>query len=91
MFTKRDSVGRKSGQPIAGFFVAGDWYYDGDPSPSAIVTWKAKDDKLAEIQAAPLKDINSQASLSAGVFQRDEGKELNVRGPVLAGVASREI
>lgn len=40
-----------------------------------------------EIQAAPLRDVNSQASLSAGVFQRDEGKELNVRGSRSDGTA----
>jgi outer membrane receptor protein involved in Fe transport len=40
-----------------------------------------------EIQAAPLRDVNSQASLTAGVFQRDEGKELNVRGSRSDGTA----
>ena len=40
-----------------------------------------------EIQAAPLRDVNSQASLSAGVFQRDEGRELNVRGSRSDGTA----
>lgn len=54
IFTKRDSAGRKSGDPLAGFFVAGDYYYDGDPSPSAIGYWKVKDAKLAEIQKTPL-------------------------------------
>ncbi|MCX6291328.1 MAG: TonB-dependent receptor [Bacteroidetes bacterium] len=58
IFTKRDSVGRKSGMPMAGFFVAGDYYFDGDPNPSAIGTWVVKDDKLAEIQKTPL--IKSQ-------------------------------
>ncbi len=40
-----------------------------------------------EIQAAPLRDVNSIASQSAGVFQRDEGKELNVRGSRSDGTA----
>jgi outer membrane receptor protein involved in Fe transport len=40
-----------------------------------------------EIQAAPLRDVNSQAALSAGVFQKDEGKELNVRGSRSDGTA----
>ena len=54
IFTSRDSVGRKSGQPLAGFFIAGDWYDDGDPNPSAIGAWHVKDSKLAEIQKKPL-------------------------------------
>lgn len=54
IFTKRDSVGRKSGMPLAGFFVAGDYYYDGDPNPSAIGAWKVKDDVLSKIQQTPL-------------------------------------
>src|SRR5204862_357425 len=40
-----------------------------------------------DIQAAPLRDVNSIASQSAGVFQRDEGKELNVRGSRSDGTA----
>ena len=54
IYTSRDSLGKKSGTPLAGFFVAGDYYYDGDPSPSAIGNWKVKDAKLAELQAKPL-------------------------------------
>jgi len=40
-----------------------------------------------DIQAAPLRDVNSIASQSAGVFQRDEGRELNVRGSRSDGTA----
>ena len=40
-----------------------------------------------EIQAAPLRDVNSVAAQSAGVFQRDEGRELNVRGSRSDGTA----
>ena len=40
-----------------------------------------------EIQAAPTRDVNSIASQSAGVFQRDDGKELNVRGSRSDGTA----
>lgn len=52
--TKRDSVGRKSGQPLAGFFVAGDYNYEKDPLPSAVDIYKVDDALLADIEQNPL-------------------------------------
>ncbi len=40
-----------------------------------------------EYQAMPSKDINSVASTTAGVFQSDEGKALNMRGARDAGTS----
>jgi outer membrane receptor protein involved in Fe transport len=54
IFTKRDSVGRKSGQPLLGFFVAGDYTYQKDRFPSYVDLYKVKDDVLADIEANPL-------------------------------------
>lgn len=54
IYTKRDSVGRKSGQPLLGFFLAGDYNYEKDRFPSAIDLYKIKDDVLKDIQDAPL-------------------------------------
>jgi len=54
IYTKRDSVGRKSGQPIIGFFLAGDYNYERDNIPSAVPLWKIKDDVLHDIQQTPL-------------------------------------
>jgi hypothetical protein len=60
VFTKRDSEGKKSGQPVVGFFMAGDYTYDGDPSPSAVGAYKVKDDVLENIRLHPLvKSLNN--------------------------------
>ena len=45
----------------------------GTPATQKTVTYE-------EIQAAPTRDVNSIASQSAGVYQRDDGDALNIRG-----------
>src|SRR5205823_2737188 len=45
----------------------------GTPAVQKTITYE-------DIQAAPLRDVNSIASTAAGVSQEDAGKELNVRG-----------
>ena len=45
----------------------------GSPSTKKTVTYE-------EIQAAPTRDVNSLASTTAGVYQKDEGGGLNIRG-----------
>ncbi len=40
-----------------------------------------------EYMAMPSKNINSVASTTAGIFQKDEGKELNIRGSRSSGTA----
>ncbi|MGZ3999408.1 MAG: carboxypeptidase regulatory-like domain-containing protein [Mucilaginibacter sp.] len=52
IISKTDSTGRKT--PIVGFFLSGQGYYIKDPSPSGVPVYKLKDDKLKEIQEAPL-------------------------------------
>ncbi len=81
IFTPRDSTGRKSGQPLAGFFFAGDYYYDGDPDPRAGGVWKAKDDKLAEISQNPLVQSNTGAGFNqrAAFFTYDSLEHVNAR------------
>ena len=54
IYTKKDSTGRKSGQPIAGFFLAGEYQYDKDPTPSAIPVYVVKDDILKSLEENPL-------------------------------------
>lgn len=54
MYTKKDAEGKKSGQPIAGFFLAGEYQYDKDPNPSAIPVYVVKDDILSSIRENPL-------------------------------------
>ncbi|HNS12536.1 MAG TPA: carboxypeptidase regulatory-like domain-containing protein [Bacteroidia bacterium] len=55
IFTKKDSTGKKSGQPVAGFFLAGEYQYDKDPSPSNIPTWVVKEDILKSMEENPLR------------------------------------
>jgi outer membrane cobalamin receptor len=45
----------------------------GNPSSQTTVTQE-------EIQVAPTRDVKSVASTTAGVFQKDEGDDVNVRG-----------
>lgn len=49
---KTDTNGVKS--PIVGFFLSGQGTYEKDPSPSYLKRYKLKDDKLKQIQEAPL-------------------------------------
>lgn len=54
IYTKRDSAGKKFGQPLAGFFLAAEYQYDKDPDPSAIPIYKVKDDILESAKSSPL-------------------------------------
>lgn len=45
----------------------------GSPATQKTITYQ-------EIQAAPTRDVNTVASTTAGVYQQDEGKDLNIRG-----------
>ena len=54
IFTKKDSTGQKSGQPIAGFFLSGEYQYDKDPTPSAAPFYVVKDDILESVRKNPL-------------------------------------
>ncbi|HRH66751.1 MAG TPA: carboxypeptidase regulatory-like domain-containing protein, partial [Bacteroidia bacterium] len=55
IFTKKDSTGQKSGQPLAGFFLSGEYQYDKDPNPSAAPFYKVKDDILDDVRKNPLR------------------------------------
>ncbi|MBL0102443.1 MAG: TonB-dependent receptor [Bacteroidetes bacterium] len=50
----RDSAGNKTDQSIAGFFIAGEYQYDKDPSPPSIDVYKVKDEILGDIRQNPL-------------------------------------
>lgn len=54
IYTKRDSAGKKFGQPLAGFFLAAEYQYDKDPSPSSIPIYQVKDDILESAKSNPL-------------------------------------
>ncbi len=40
-------------EPLLGFFIAGEYQYTGDPNPSAVGFWKAKDDILDSLKRTP--------------------------------------
>ncbi len=50
---KRDTV--KGNRPILGFIISGEGSTEKDPDPSAIGTYKLKDEKLAELEVTPLR------------------------------------
>lgn len=45
----------------------------GSPATQKTITYQ-------EIQAAPVRDVNTVASTTAGVYQKDDGGDLNIRG-----------
>ncbi|MBL4623981.1 MAG: carboxypeptidase-like regulatory domain-containing protein [Flavobacteriales bacterium] len=64
---KRDTAGNKT-EPLAGFFLAGNFTDIVDENPSGIGVWYVKDEKLAAINANPLR----YATNGAGTFQEAE-------------------
>ena len=50
----KDSAGNKTNQSIAGFFLAGEYQYDKDPSPPAIDVYRVKEDILGDVRLHPL-------------------------------------
>jgi hypothetical protein len=54
IFTKRDENGKKVGESVAGFFVAGEYQYDKDPNPSVIPIYRVKQSILDDVYLHPL-------------------------------------
>jgi hypothetical protein len=50
----KDSTGNKTNQSLIGFFLAGEYQYDKDPSPSSIPIYKVNDELLQDIIQHPL-------------------------------------
>ena len=53
LYSSRDTT-KKTDQAIAGFFVAGEYQYDKDPSPPGIDVYKVSDDILNDVRLHPL-------------------------------------
>lgn len=53
IWMKRDSI--NGDKPILGFILSGEGVMEADPDPSAVGTYKIKDDKLRELEANPLR------------------------------------
>lgn len=54
LYTKKDADGKKSGQPVVGFFLAAEYQHDKDPNPSAIPIWVVPEGRLDDIRKNPL-------------------------------------
>ena len=59
---------RSDGSPLFGFFIAGEYQYQRDPSPSAIGTWKVNDDLLYSLEQQPYRP----AGFGGGVLRNSE-------------------
>ncbi len=53
LFSSKDST-KKNESALAGFFLAGEYQYDKDPSPPGIDVYKVKDEILDNIRKSPL-------------------------------------
>ena len=54
IYREKDENGKKTGQSVAGFFVAGEYQYDKDPNPSIIPSHKVKNEILQDVLLHPL-------------------------------------
>jgi outer membrane receptor protein involved in Fe transport len=71
IYTKRDKEGRKSGDPMVGFFMAGEYQYDKDPSPSGIGAYVVKEDILRSMEQTPFIVVpSSDPNLPPALIQR---------------------
>ncbi|REK47496.1 MAG: TonB-dependent receptor, partial [Bacteroidetes bacterium] len=86
IFTKKDSLGKKSGQPVAGFFIAGEYQYDKDPDPSAIPIYVVKPEILSSIEENPLRPAPTGLNFihRAHYFTYDSLDEVKARPNVAA-------
>ena len=53
LYSSKDTT-KKSDQAIAGFFIAGEYQYDKDPTPPGIDVYKVNDELLADVRLKPL-------------------------------------
>ncbi|MDP4281911.1 MAG: TonB-dependent receptor [Bacteroidota bacterium] len=67
LFSKKDTV-HKTKTPIMGYFVAGEFSYQKDGSPSAYQLYKVKDDVLEQLRDNPLR----LSTTGSGVFLNSE-------------------
>ncbi len=71
LLMKKDSLGNKTKEPIVGFFLAGNFTSIIDPRPSAIGTWRIKDDALDQLKADPIRiGTGTQGTLQNAEFLR---------------------
>jgi len=78
LMSKKDSAGNKN--PKLGFFLSGEVISEKDPNPSALGVYKAKDEKLKELQESPL--ILNEAGgtdLAAEIIRKDDMEHIKAR------------
>lgn len=66
LYTKKDSTGYK--KTILGYFVSGEFITEKDDDPSAVGTWKVKDDVLSRLEVTPLRP----ADIGTGTYRTAE-------------------
>lgn len=71
LYSVRDSAGHK--KPVVGFILSGEYTYKKDPNPSAIGTYKVKDDVLKKLENTPL----IESPTGVGVIRAAEFVTLN--------------
>lgn len=78
LMAKKDSAGNKDAK--VGFFISGEVSTDKDPDPSAVGVYKVKDEKLAELEAAPLSASESGGTLlNAELLRMDDLEKVKAR------------
>ena len=81
LLMKKDSNGNKSGEPIVGFFVSGNYTNVVDASPSSVGVWKVKDDVLDDLKANPVSVVPgfSQTIQNAEMLDADAFENVKTR------------
>lgn len=87
VFTRRDKDGKKTGDPLAGFFISGEYQYEKDPDPSAIGAYVVKEDILKSMEATPfiLSPTGTGFTLRGNYLRMDSLEHVKAR----PNVASR--
>jgi len=75
IYSKVDASGNKN--PVVGFFLNGEIQSDKDPNPSAIGSYKVKDDVLSRLQKDPLRPIIATNGTFNGTLRNAEFVTMN--------------
>ena len=70
---------KNTGQSILGYRVSGRYTYRGDDDPTAIPVFRVKDEKLAELEANPITNINGTRSIAADQLTDEDVEALDAR------------
>ena len=76
--------GKDGERPILGFFMSGEYLYEKDDDPSAIGTWKVKDDVYQELITNPLRtpEIGTPFQKNADFITLDDLENIDAKNNV---------